>query len=205
MIAYLRGRVLEKGSSDLVLEVQGVGYRVHLTPTSLGRAGQVQEETEFYIEESVGLYGGPPQLYGFLNPGERELFKIFKEAVPNTGSKKALEYLERASRSLPDFRRAVLEGDAGMLSQVFGFSQKTALRLVQTLKGRLGSVAVAGSVRWSAGEAHDGLWEQALCALLGLGYKRKEAQEVLLQVREELRESPEISMESLLKSALRRL
>ena len=79
-----------------------------------------------HIAESVAMYGGGVTLYGFLTPSDKAMFLTFRDCVPGTGAKKALEYLDKASKSLPDFRRAVLDKDAKVLTGVFGFTRKTA-------------------------------------------------------------------------------
>ena len=87
-----------------------------------------------HVAESVAMYGGGVTLYGFLTPSDKEMFLTLRDCVPGTGAKKALEYLDKASKSLPDFRRAVLEKDAKVLTGVFGFTRKTAERLIDALK-----------------------------------------------------------------------
>src|SRR5688500_18341336 len=98
MIASLRGVVVHVGEDHAVVEAGGVGYEVSLTPLSLSRLRAGQDAFVF-IEESVAMYGGGVKLYGFLSAEERQLFGVFRDNIPATGAKKALEYLERASKS----------------------------------------------------------------------------------------------------------
>lgn len=200
MIAFLRGSVLEKAEGSAVVEAGGVGYEVSLTPTALSRLGPGRP-AELFISESVAMYGGGTTLYGFLSREEREIFHSLREHVPSTGAKKALEYLEKASRSLPDFRRAILENDVRMLAEVFGFTRKTAERLAGSLKDKLGGPSRAGA---PSGPAADGAMSQALDALAALGYKPAEARTALQSVAGDLsgRRAP---VEELLKLALKRL
>src|SRR5277367_2786075 len=107
MIAYLKGTVVSKEQESVTLETGGVGYEVFMTPHSLRRL-QDGQAAEVFVCESAALYGGTTTLYGFLSREEKEIFLSLKEHVPSTGAKKALEYLDKASRSLPDFRRAIL-------------------------------------------------------------------------------------------------
>ena len=62
----------------------------------------------------MGMYGGGITLYGFLSLEEKEIYLLLRE-IPGTGAKKALDYLDKISKSAPDFRRAILEGDARAL------------------------------------------------------------------------------------------
>lgn len=211
MIAYLKGTVLAKERDCLVLETGGVGYEVFATPHALNRLAQGQS-AELFVCESAALYGGTTTLYGFLSRDEKEIFLSLKEHVPSTGAKKALEYLDKASRSLPDFRRAVLEGDARILAGVFGFTSKTAEKLVASLKDKLGKVRGG-----AAGAAHGFLIEsgsasgpdgralqQALNALIALGYKPAESRQALQAVSQEAG-IHEAGVEELLRLALRQL
>lgn len=203
MIAFLRGAVLEKSEDRAVIEAGGVGYEVHLNPHALARL--IEGETaQVFIAESVPLYGGGTSLYGFLSREDKELFEAFKEHVPGTGAKKSLEYLERASRSLPDFRRAVLEEDARMLTSAFGFTKKTADKLLAGLKDKLGKAHASAGGRPSALAPVSGALAQALEALAALGYKSAEARGALDSVAREL-PGGEAPVEELVRRALRRL
>lgn len=202
MISLLRGTVFEKQEGAAVLEVSGVGYEVHLTPSALERLGPAGSAAEVFVSESTAMYGGGTTLYGFLSREEREIFHSLRDHVPSTGAKKALEYLEKASKSLPDFRRAILEGDVRMLAEVFGFTRKTAERLAGALKDKLGEPVRGGSLQ--PGPSSDGAMSHALDALAALGYKPAEARAALQSVAGDLsgRKAP---VEEILRLALKRL
>ena len=206
MIASLRGTVLETGPERAVVEAAGVGYEVALTgPTAASlSAGR---PVFLLVVESFAMYGGGASLYGFLTPAERDLFVAFRDSVPGTGAKKALEYLEKASKSLPDFRRAILDKDAKLLSGVFGFTKKTADKLVEGLKGRLDEVSVPGHERLSRADDRapaDGALARALSALAALGYKPAEARAALQAVAEE-NPGAALEAEQIVRMALKRL
>lgn len=207
MIASLRGTVQSKLEQKLVLEVGGVGYEVLVTGATLSQLPEPGGEALLYIEESFAMYGGGAALYGFLTPNEKAMFLTFKENVPSTGAKKALEFLEKASKSLPDFRRAILEKDGRILSGVFGFTKKTADRLVDALKDKIDGVPVSGQEKLglpaAAGLASSSL-SQALSALSSLGYKPSEARAVLAAVTEESG-GRALTAEEIVRLALKRL
>lgn len=206
MIAALRGEVLSKEKDRVVLEAGGVGYEVFVTlQTGAGLA--VGETCLLHVAESFGLYGGGQTLYGFLDPVEKAMFLSFRESVPSTGAKKALEYLEKASKSLPDFRRAILDKDAKLLTGVFGFSKKTADRLIDALKDKLDAVTPRGQERIARAaqpQASAGALAQALSALTSLGYKAAEARSAVQSVAEET-SGRELEAEDILRLALKRL
>lgn len=182
MIAYLRGRLLEVEGSRAVVDAGGVGYEVHLTPSSAARLGPAGSEVELFVSESVAMYGGGTTLYAFLSREERQMFLCLRDHVPSTGAKKALEYLEKASRSLPDFRRAVLDADAGILCGAFGFTKKTADRLLPALKDHLGRLPASAGSAAPQGAS----FAQALEALASLGYRPAESRAAIDAVQAEL-------------------
>lgn len=189
MIASLRGTVLSKTGDSLVLEVGGVGYKVFATPGTLAQLPLLSEGVLLYIEESFAMYGGGAALYGFLTVNEQAMFLTFRENIPSTGAKKALEYLEKASKSLPDFRRAILEKDGRILSGVFGFTKKTSDKIIDALKDKIDGLPISGAeklLRSSEENISSTALSQALNALSSLGYRPSEARTALAAVTEEL-------------------
>ena len=203
MIATLRGTVLESDGIRAVVEAGGVGYEVLVTAHSAARLAP-GAEAFLHVIESTALYGGTTTLYGFLSREEKDLFSALRE-VPGMGGKKALEALDKASRSLPEFRRAVAAQDSGALSKVFGFSKKTAEKLAAALKDTVGFPAGTAAVSVSLpGLPASGPSSRALEALAALGYKPAEAREALDGVRREL-SGADAPVEELVRQALRRL
>lgn len=207
MIASLRGVILSKDLDRVVLEAGGVGYEVFVTAATSARLPAPGDTALLHVAESFGMYGGGATLYGFFAPSERALFELFKEQVPSTGAKKALEYLDRASKSLPDFRRAILEKDAKILAGVFGFSKKTADKLIEALKDKLEAIRVPGIERLARADAADlasSSLSQALSALSTLGYKPSEARAALQSIAQE-RGGSDLPVEQIVRLALKRL
>lgn len=202
MIASLRGVVLSKELDRVVLEVGGVGYEILITAATASRLPGTGGEAFLHVAESFGMYGGGATFYGFLAPSERQLFDAFKEHIPGTGAKKSLEYLDKASKSLPDFRRAVLERDAKILSGVFGFSKKTADKLIESLKDKLEAVHVPGAEKLArVPDVSAGALTQALSALEALGYKQTEARAALQSIDG----AADLQVEQIVRMALKRL
>lgn len=206
MIASLRGVVLSKDLETLVLETGGVGREVHVTASTASRVS-IGAELLLLVVPSYAMYGGGETLYGFLDSSEKAMFCAFRDEVPGTGAKKALEYLDKASKSLPDFRRAVIDRDEKLLGAVFGFSKKTASKIIDSLKGKLDDVRLSGSPRLarpSETPLPSGSWAQALSALESLGYKQSEVRSALQSLAEE-HEGKDLPAEILVRQALKRL
>lgn len=207
MIASLRGVVLSKDLESLVIESGGVGREVHVTASCAARLPAPGEEVFLLVIPSYAMYGGGETLYGFLTPAEKALFCVLRDEIPGTGAKKALEFLDKASKSLPDFKRAVMDRDEKLLCGVFGFTKKTAQKLIDALKDKLADVTVPGAphiMKAADPVAATGPWAQALAALSALGYKPAECRAALQTLAEEHggRDQP---AEQLVRQALKRL
>jgi holliday junction DNA helicase RuvA len=207
VIASLRGTLLIKEPGRVVVEAGGVGYELCVTASAFAQLPPVGQEAFLLVAESFGMYGGGQTLYGFTSESEKAMFSTFKDEVPSTGAKKALEYLDKASKSLPDFRRAVLDRDAKLLCGVFGFTKKTAERLIDALKDKLDGVPAAGIeriARRDAPELPPTALSHALAALSALGYKPAEARAALSSVAEDSASSG-LEAEQLVRLALKKL
>jgi Holliday junction DNA helicase RuvA len=207
VIASLRGVVVSKDLESLVVEVGGVGHEVHVTAHTASRLPAPGAEAFLLVIPSYAMYGGGETLYGFESPAEKALFCVFRDEIQGTGAKKALEYLDKASKSLPDFKRAVMDRDEKLLCGVFGFTKKTAAKLIEALKEKLGEVSVPGAPHiQKAADAvpASGPWAQALAALSALGYKPNECR-AALQVLAEEHGGRDMPAEQLVRQALKRL
>ena len=198
MIAYLRGRVVAKGEESAVIEVSGLGYEVFFCEPSLAGLGAEGSTVEVFIAESISMYGGTA-LYGFRSREEKALFDLLRDAVPNTGAKKAMDYLGKAVKSMPDFAAAVAAKDPKRLTAIFGFTAKTADKLITALKDKL--LAVPGTA--SSFSAATGAYTQALTALTALGFRAGEARAALEEAAAEA--GPAADAETIIRQALRRL
>ena len=206
MIASLRGAVLSKDLESLILETGGVGHEVHVTAATASRV-TAGAEVLLMVVPSYAMYGGGETLYGFLDASEKAMFCAFRDEIPGTGAKKALEYLDKASKSLPDFRRAVIDRDEKLLCAVFGFSKKTAVKIIDALKGKLDDVRIDGAPRIqrpAETALASGSWAQALSALESLGYKQSEVRSTLQALSEE-HTGQDLPAELLVRQALKRL
>ncbi len=201
MIGSLRGLLLHKAPGQVLLDVQGVGYDVLTTLSLFDRLPAIGQELQLFISESMAMYGGGLTLYGFLSIEDKEIYTLLKE-VPGTGSKKALDYLDKISKSSPDFRRAVLESDARALTGLFGFTKKTADKMILTLKDRLAGLRLSGKEKWSPALQPTG-FSEAVAALIQLGYRESEARSALERLPTETRSESDPT--ELVKEALKQL
>jgi len=206
MICHLKGILISRDGDRAVLEVNGTGYEIYMAQASIQSLPETGTETRLFISESSGMYSGIT-LYGFINQPEKDLFELLRETVPNTGAKKALEYLNKAIKSLPDFQKAVIENDAKLLTGIFGFTAKTAARLVSSLKDKIPELGLGGIERLKNirdTENAGAVCGRVLSALASLGYNYSESKTAVRTLREEGVESAE-TVEQLLRRALKKL
>ncbi|HBL19119.1 MAG: hypothetical protein A2X36_01735 [Elusimicrobia bacterium GWA2_69_24] len=205
MIASLRGTLLEKDLERVVLEAAGVGYEVLVCPATAARLPAPGREALLYVTETVGMYGGATTLYGFATPEERRMFLAFKE-IKAVGAKKALDYLDKASRSPAEFQRAIQHQDTRILTGMFGFSKKTAEKLIAGLSGKLGTPPPPPSGGDLASELdRAGPLAQAAEALAALGYRPAEYRAAIESIQRDLQGRELPGIEEVLRMALRRL
>lgn len=205
MIASLQGTLLEKAENRAVINAGGVGYEIAINASTSLRLTTIGQEAMLYVFESAAMYGGGVTLYGFINHEDKQMFLTLK-SLKATGAKKALEYLEKIAKAMPDFRRAILDGDAKVLKTLFGFTPKTAERLISGLKDKLGKVELSGSSRIRNGRpaAAGSLLSQTLDALSALGYTAAECRTALDDVQREPAAPPK-DIAEFVRRALRRL
>lgn len=197
MIAFLKGEVFELRENSAIVLAGGVGYEVNMPQASLSSLEEGRE-TSLYITESLSPYDGT-SLYGFLSKEDQTLFLLFKESIPNTGPKKALEFLSKALRSLPDFHRAIINQDAKILTGIFGFTAKTAQKIIDALKGKMDTITVQGETKIKTLDTP--YMSELLAALSALGYSMAEARRAIEKLHNEGGLSN--NMEENIKSALR--
>ena len=181
MISFLKGILDSKTLDSAVLDVSGVGYKISTPFSTSEKLPQAGKEVKLYIVESSPMYGGSTAFYGFLTVEERDMFNLLNEEIPGTGAKKALDYLEKASKSLSDFREAVVRKDAGMLTGMFGFTKQTAEKILHALKDKIGDINISGAQKWPL-TAEPGIQGEAVAGLVSLGYKEMHARSAVEKI-----------------------
>ena len=199
MIAYLEGKILEVKEDGVIVLCGGVGYEVNLAHSSALEltAGM---QVSLYVAESISPYDGTV-LYGFLNKEEKELWTLFKTAIPNTGPKKALEFLNKALRSVADFHHAILKRDPKILTGIFGFTSKTAEKLITSLKDKMDNLTIQGESKVKV--LDEPLYLSGVMEALGaLGYSATESRRAMEKLQlEGINLNDKI--ENIIKEALR--
>lgn len=178
MIAFLTGRLAFKAPTHLTLDVQGVGYEVHIPLSTYYALPNLDEVTALNIH--THLREDAIQLFGFLSQSEKESFLLLT-SVSGIGPKLALSVL--SSLPITDLVHAIQTEDIEKLATVPGIGKKSAGRIVLELKDKVSKIQ-GGSSRLATADtsAVDGPYEDALSALINLGYRPQDAKEALKRV-----------------------
>ena len=201
MIAYLSGKLLEKVANSVIVDVGGVGYEVSIPLSTFYELGEVGEEVQLRIYTNVRE--DAIQLFGFHTARERDIYlKLI--SVQGIGAKSGIAML--SGMNADEIIAAIRTENLGKLTAIPGVGKKTAERLVIELRDKIGELAKgvpAGVATAAAGAiGADDVYEDALSALVNLGYQRAAADKALQQVRND---GVEPSVQKLLRAALQKL
>ncbi|MGD9562623.1 MAG: Holliday junction branch migration protein RuvA [Pyrinomonadaceae bacterium] len=201
MIAFLSGKLIEKSANSVIVDVNGVGYEVAIPLSTFYEIGEVGETVELRIYTNVRE--DAIQLFGFKTQREKELYlKLI--SVQGVGAKSGITML--SGMSADEIIAALRTENLAKLTSIPGVGRKTAERLVIELRDKVAELAAGVSAGASASAAEgigsEGVYDDALSALVNLGYQRAAAEKSLQQVRED---GTEPNVQKLLRAALQRL
>ena len=202
MIGYLRGVLLESSFSQVIIDVNGVGYEVNIPLSTFDKLPLERNEAELFVYTQVRE--DAITLFGFATKSERDLFKILI-SVSGIGGKLANAIL--SSMAVENFVGAVKSNQAGLLSKIPGVGKKTAERLIVELRDKLDNFdTVAVGVKSDGSKLDKGesqAIEDVVTALTQLGYKKDQAVTAVQKIVAEF--EGEIKAEELLRFALQRI
>ncbi len=199
MITFLKGQLVESLPTQVVVEVNGVGYEVLIPLSSFGKLpspGQpVTLLTQLIVREDAHI------LYGFMSAAERELFRLLINSVSGIGPKTALNIL--SGMNVVAFRGAVAKSDVKALSQISGVGRKTAERIVVELRDKVGAAgALEAASAKHALSPDDQKINDATLALMALGFKQEEAHAAVRAAQAVL--GPGATVEQIVRACLKK-
>ena len=193
MINHLKGKLVEKNPTYVIIECAGVGYFVNIslhTFSKIGTAENIQLFTHLQIKEDTHT------LFGFSEKSEREIFRLLI-SVSGIGSSIARTML--SSLSPTQIRDAIAIGDALRIQAVKGIGVKTAQRVILDLKDKVLKIYDIDEVSVNLNNTDR---DEALSALEVLGFVRRQAEKVVDKI---LIQDPTLSVENIIKMALKNL
>lgn len=190
MFEYIRGTFQGINKDYVIIENHGIGYRIFTSGSTMAEMPKLKEDTLLYVEQIVreDFIG----LYGFVTKEELQMFNLLL-TINGVGPKAALSLLSLSSVS--QLKRAIISKDEKTLTKAPGIGKKIAQRIILELMDKINAGEAAAHEEQNAGT----FIEEALAALLALGYSEKEAGEVLGKVNKE------DTLEGIIKQSLKHL
>ena len=203
MIAYLEGKLVDKSPTQLVLDINGVGYEVKIPLSTFDKLGENGSKAKIltyqYVREDT------LQLFGFATIEEKNLFELLI-TITGIGPKTALGIL--SSISVNDFQRSIVSEDLDSLTGISGIGKKSAQRLIVELKEKIGGEEFRFKKDMSLKDRSELiLVEEALKALVSLGFNKAQAKEAVNKAKSEsdlkMHSQKKLRLEELIKKALK--
>ena len=195
MIAFLKGKIDVKGSNFIIIEVNGVGYKVFMTDSSLQ---QIETKQEIKVYTYMRVLEDDVSLYGFMNNEELSMFELLI-GVGGIGAKSAIAILSNIEPS--SFALAVITDDVATLKKLPGIGAKTAQRIILELKDKIKSNEKLEQEKAIEEKAKlNEKAQDAIDALQVLGYNIKSIETVLAQI-----DTDNLEVEEIIKQGLKLL
>ena len=192
MITQIKGRLIEKSPTELVVDCNGIGYTVNI---SLNTYLQIGSDENIKLYTYLLIKEDSHSLYGFFKKSERSLFKLLI-SVSGVGASTARMMLSSLSPS--EIISAIMSENVQVVQSIKGIGLKTAQRIILELKDKVISLDEAGDDSLTLNKQS----EEASSALEVLGYSRKQTSKLLSKI---ISENPGINVESIIKKALNKL
>ncbi|MDR5589377.1 Holliday junction branch migration protein RuvA [Christiangramia sp. SM2212] len=193
MIHHLKGQLIEKNPTYVVIECNGIGYSVNI---SLHTFSLIPDSEAVSLYTHLQVKEDSHTLYGFVEKSEREIFRLLI-SVSGVGTSTARMML--SSLQPKEVIDAIASGDVPTIQSVKGIGAKTAQRVILDLKDKVLKILGEDEVFVSQSNTNK---EEALSALEILGYNRRQAGKVVEKI---LKEDPDSTVESIIKLALKKL
>ena len=199
MIAQLTGRIEAMADGTCIVDVNGVGYLVHASSRTLAALPQPPAPAKVLVETHVRE--DAILLYGFADSAERDWFRLLT-TVQGVGGKVALSLLSALSPR--DLVAAIAAADKTSLTRAAGVGARLAVRLVTELRDKVGAMPSSGGIGMPAYTAPvGGVQDDAVSALVNLGYRRPEAQAATARAADRLGDG--VTLDALIREALREI
>ncbi len=193
MITHLKGKLVEKTPTYAVVEVNGVGYLLHI---SLNTYSKISDSELVFLYTHLAVKEDSHTLFGFIDKIEREIFRMLI-SVSGVGPSIARTML--SSMSTSEIQQAIASGNVGVIQSVKGIGAKTAQRVLVDLKDKISKTFAIDEVSEIESNTNK---NEALIALDVLGFNKKQCEKIIDKI---LLEDSKMSVEILIKKALKNL
>ena len=198
MYDYIRGTLVELNPADVTLETGGIGYHILISLTtysSLQKGGK--ENVKLYLHQH--LREDEELLFGFFDKEERIMFRLL---ISVSGIGPGTARMMLSSMTPDEISNAILTQDVNRIKSVKGIGMKTAQRVILELQDKISKSASAAGFPFEGGAAPSPIRQEAATALVLLGFTKPNVEKALNKL---LKENPSLSLEELIKKALKLL
>lgn len=200
MISQIRGTLIEKNPTEIIVDCHGVGYALSISMQTYSALPDIDQSVRLYsvlIPRETEI-----QLFGFFDKPERETFYLLT-AISGIGPKTALGIL--SSVTIQELQQAIIKGDVRFLNQLHGVGKKMAERLLVELRDKVHAIAGATSdgMEQDVSLPTSSMQYDAIAALIALGYQKAAAEKSVKHVMNSMTDTPTVDI--IIKQALREL
>ena len=193
MITQIRGRLVEKNPTEVVVDCNGVGYLLHI---SLNTFSSLPNDEAVVLYTHLSIREDAHTLFGFISKTEREVFKLL---ISVSGVGPSIARTMCSSMTSEEIQQAIASENVALIQSVKGIGAKTAQRVIVDLKDKILKTFDIDEVSVTTSNTNK---EEALSALEVLGFNKKQSDKVISNI---LKENPEATVENLIKLALKNL
>ena len=193
MITHIQGKLIEKNPTDVVIECNGIGYKLNI---SLHTFSQIPDNEHLKLFTHLQIKEDSHTLYGFSSLAEREMFRLLI-SVSGIGTNIARTML--SSLTPIQVREGIAIGDVALIQSIKGIGAKTAQRVIIELKDKVLKIYDIDEVSVSKGNTNK---DEALSALEVLGFAKKQVEKVIDKI---IMSQPDANVETIIKQALKNL
>ncbi len=194
MITHIKGKLIEKNPTYAIIECNGVGYFLNI---SLNTFSAISDAENLLLYTHLNVREDAHTLYGFINKLEREIFKLLI-SVSGVGPSTARVML--SSMTTEQIQHAIASNDTAAIQSVKGIGAKTAQRVIIDLKDKI--LKTYSISEDSLDYNHNTIKNEALSALEVLGYTKRQVEKLIQKI---IQETPNITLEEIIKKALKNL
>lgn len=195
MIAFLKGKLVHKEPTNVVIDVNGIGYQLHI---SLQTFSEIKEQENVMLHTHLAIREDAHILFGFSNPSEK---KLFQQLISVSGVGPGTAIIMLSYMNSNEIKSAIVREDAASLQSIKGIGGKTALRVIIELKDKLKKESWDETQPAISQGPYNTLRKEALSALLTLGLPKPTAEKSVDTVLK--KSGNTITLEDLVKQALK--
>ena len=195
MITYIKGKLVHKDPTYVVIDVQGIGYHISISLTTYSA---IKNQENCMLHTYLNIKEDSHTLYGFSDEAEK---KVFMQLISISGVGPSTGLMVQSSLSASELQQAIINADVNTIQSVKGIGAKTAQRIILELKDKLIKEGIALSDSTSYASSYNTVRSEALSALVTLGINKNIAEKTIDKILKN--SGNEVTLEELIKLALK--